>query len=300
MMTTFFFQLWHLRSILLYLLSFCALFGMDAYKFDDATRHFSSSAKQTTSKLQYADTVTVRTAEALQSHIRCNRLIKLIHKEYVFQKTLLIDQIENLKIVGTAGTKLRLAEQNATVLSIANSQNIQLDSLVIGHTHPSIHQGKQGILRVSHSKQISIAHVKLLGAGTFGFVTNELDHLSFKNSEITKCTVLLFELEKSHDLEFEKLKFHHNDLSISVLGGFTNATNNVRFKDCSFLNNKPKAPGNPAFNFFDNYKDFDQPIIFENCRFKNNKGYQWYGEKIVLKNCEIDSTDFINLQVHKK
>ena len=51
--------------------------------------------------------------------------------------------------------------------------------------------------------------------------------------------------------------------------------------------------GNPAFNFRDNYKDFNEQILFTNCTFKNNKGFKWYGDKIKLSNCKIDSSDFI-------
>lgn len=45
-----------------------------------------------------------------------------------------------------------------------------------------------------------------------------------------------------------------------------------------------------------NYQDFDEKIIFKNCTFKNNKGFKWYGGKIKLEQCEIDSTDFIGLK----
>ncbi|MFK8104260.1 MAG: right-handed parallel beta-helix repeat-containing protein [Saprospiraceae bacterium] len=242
------------------------------------------------------DTIIIKTTQELRSQINSNRVIKLINHEYILATTLLIDQVKNLKIIGTSNTKLRIAGQNATVLSIVHSKNIHLDSLILGHRNSLGYQGEQGVLRVSHSNQISIANAKLLSAGTFGFVSNNVYDLSFTNSEITACTALLFELEKSHHIEFEKVKFHHNDLGISVLGAFTRSTKDIHFKHCSFFNNKPKMLGNPAFNFFDNYEDDDQTIIFSNCSFKNNKGYKWYGEKIVLKDCEIDSTDFIGLQ----
>jgi hypothetical protein len=158
------------------------------------------------------------------------------------------------------------------------------------------HKGEQGAIRISYSSHIDITDCKLIGSGTFGLITSHVNKLIFTNSEITACSALIFELDSCRNFEFLESKFHNNNLGASVLGGFTNSTRDINFLKCDFINNKPHMTGNPAFNFMNNYDDFDNPIIFTNCTFRNNKGYKWYGKNIELINCKIDSSDFIGLQ----
>jgi len=240
------------------------------------------------------DTVTVQNTEELIKHLRSNRVIHLGSNEYPLTTTLLIDSIENLNIIGTGSSRLIIVERNSTVLKLSNSSDIHLDSLVIGHRGSPGHNGEHGVLRVVHSNDINISNCKLLGAGTFGLVTYDTYNLKFTNSEITECTALIFELEKSRRIEFTDSKFHNNDLAISVLGGFTNSTKKVSFLNCDFVHNRPKMPGNPAFNFMGNSKNLDERIVFTNCLFKNNEGFKWYGDKIELNDCKVDSTGFVN------
>ena len=241
----------------------------------------------------YRDTVIAKTSRELIEQINSNRLIKLVSNEYHLASTLVIDHIKDLKIAGTASSKLMIEERNATVAKILHAHNIHLDSLEMGHKESSGHKGEHGVLSISDSQNINISNCKLFGAGTFGLITNDVYNLKFSNSEITECTFLIFELSESRKIEFSHSKFHNNNLAISVLGAFTNSTKEVVFSKCGFLNNKPDMVGNPAFNFMDNYGDFDHPIIFIDCTFKNNKGFKWYGDKIELNNCQIDSSDFI-------
>ncbi len=276
--------------------------------------YFNLSDKLVDNNAYYEDTVTVRTSEELIRAVSNNRLIRLMDKEYILRSSsyyqaaekgdtsyfeekqgLLIDSIKNLKIIGTGSSKLLAYERNATVLKFTNSYNISLDSIIIGHTEQPEYDCEQGVLRVSHSYNIDISNCKLFGSGTFGLVTYDVYNLNFSNSEITECTALIFELEKSRKVTFTNSRFHNNDLSTSVLGGFTNSTKEVEFLHCEFSDNTPKMEGNPAFNFMDNYKDLDEPILFINCTFKNNKGFKWYGEKIKLDKCRIDSSGFIGL-----
>ena len=100
----------------------------------------------------------------------------------------------------------------------------------------------------------------------------------------------------SSNIEFINSKFYNSDLATSVLGDFTNSTKDQIFLKCEFLNNKPAMVGSSVFNFMGIYENFDESIIFTNCIFKNNKGFKWYRDKIELKDCKIDSTDFIIFQ----
>ena len=241
------------------------------------------------------DTIFVETTEVLLSQLGNNKILILGSKKYKLASTLLIDNIENLKIIGIGYSELMISDQNATVLKVLNSQNCSIENITIRHSISKGHSGEQGVLRIEQSSNINILNCKILGAVTFGLVTKDICGLKFENSEITKCTGLIFELDKSKKVEFKNSKFHNNKLAISVLGGFPNSTKEIIFTDCDFVNNQPDISGNPAFNFDNNYQDFEEKIIFRNCTFQNNVGYKWYGKKIKLENCTIDSSDFIGL-----
>ncbi len=241
------------------------------------------------------DTIVVQTTEELIKEISSHKVIKLEGQEYRLKSTLNIEGVKNLKILGMTLPHLMLDEQNGTVIQLLNAQNIYFDNLIIGHSKSQGHTGKQGIVRIEHCSNVEVQNCQIWGHGTFGLITNDVCRLAFNNSAITECTALIFELEKSRQVDFSNTKFYNNHLAISVLGGFTNATKEVIFTNCEFSDNEPTVPGNPAFNFRDNDRDFHEKIVFRNCTFKNNKGYKWYGDKIKLDQCKIDSTDFIDL-----
>lgn len=242
--------------------------------------------------IYYRDTVTVRTEQELVKQIRSNRLIRLVDKEYILNSSLRIDGIKNLKIVGMGSSKLFVYERNQTVLRLLNSHNIHLDGLIIGDKESSRHGGEPGVLNISYSYNINIANCKLNGSGTFGLVTYAVYNLEFTNSEITECSTLIFDLERSRKFQFKNSKFHNNNLSTSVLGGFSNASKDISFLNCVFSDNEPSMAGNPAFN----QRDLYAPILFSDCTFKNNKGFKWYGDNLKLNNCNVDSSGFIGFQ----
>jgi len=243
----------------------------------------------------FTDTIFAESGKEISSQIQNNRVIILRNKNYKLDSTLLIDNIENLKIVGTGTTEL-ITQQNSTVLNLQNSRKVSLENLIFKHSKEQQHIGKQGILRIEHSSNITVLKCRILGDDTFGLSTNDVCTMKFENSEIRKCKAVIFELSNSRKIDFKNSKFRDSELAISVLGGFTNSTKEVKFTNCKFINNQPKIRGNPVFNFDNNYERFEEKIIFQNCTFKNNQGYKWYGKKIKLKNCNIDSSDFIGLQ----
>lgn len=256
--------------------------------------HEEKKDMQITTNIEHTlDTVIVRTAEELRKQIRSNRLIKLVDKEYLLKSTLHIDGVENLQIVGTALSKLKHLNSSASIVKLSNSNNIQLDGLLIGD-HSSIVYSEPGVLNISHSSNIDVSNCTLFGVGTFALHTKDVQHLRFSNSEVTGCTALIFELDESQDIVFENVNFHDNNLSVSVLGAFTYGTKDVSFLNCYFLNNTALMEGNPAFNFFENLENTEKPVCFTNCVFKNNQGFKWYDEQIELKGCDIDATNFIN------
>ena len=233
--------------------------------------------------------------EELTSNIKSNRILKLKGNQFNLKSSLNLDGIENLKLIGSQNSTLSILGQNSTVINLRNSFNVHLENLIIGQSEHQVHIGEQGVVRIEHSNNITISNCKILGAGTFGLITKNVCRLKFNNSSITKCTAVIFELDQSRKIEFKNSTFHDNHLGVSVLGGFTNSTKEVSFTNCQFINNIPNVQGNPVFNFMNNFEKFEEKIVFKKCTFKNNKGYKWYGDKIKLDQCEIDSTDFTGL-----
>lgn len=243
----------------------------------------------------YADTIIVRTTEELIKNLKNNRLIQLIENEYNLDSLLLIKQIKNLKIVGTGASKLLLNNKNGTVLMLVNSHNIHLEGLIIGRPENLAFNEEQGVLRIDYAYNINISNCKIYGPGTIGLRTYGVYDLVFSDSEITGCGILIFHIARCRAFKFVHSKFHDNFLVTSVLGGFTNASREISFLDCAFLDNKPEMPGNPAFNQSDIYES----VLFTNSVFKNNKGFKWYKDRVRLINCQIDADDFINFPENK-
>lgn len=300
-----FLQAWMLRTVILGA-SICVL-SCGEYGHASETKpieedklmgssYISACDKVVESDPYFHDTIYVQTADEFIQGVRSNRVIKLVGRQYLFASTQVISHVENVKIVGEGFTECMSEDAYAAVLVFQHCHNIYLDSFIIGYAESLDHVGTQGILSISHAHSFHISHCTLLGSGGFGLATSDVCKFSFWNSEITQCRGLLFNLENSQQVEFKGAKFHDNNLAISVLGGFSKSTKEASFVDCEFRNNTPKMIGNPAFNFLENWKDFDEKILFKNCTFRNNKGYAWYGDKIRLEDCVIDSADFIGLQ----
>lgn len=238
----------------------------------------------------YVDTVVVKTGDELAKKIKSNRLVQLVNSKYILSATLKVEGLKNLKIVGAENSIIQVENKNGSVLEILNSHNICLENLIIGEAESSVYIGGQGVVSARYCYNIDILNCTLLSAATFGLVTYAVYNITFVDSEITACSSLLFDIERSRKIMFVRSKFHHNHLSISVLGGFSNACKDLKFLDCQFVNNQPELIGNPVFN----QRDLYEPITFINCTFKENKGYKWYGDFIKLINCQVDSSDFIS------
>lgn len=248
----------------------------------------------------YLDTVIAKTSNEFIESIQSNRVIQLENINYSFSTSsnnfpLKIEGVKNLKIIGTPGSNFVAEGKSNCVLQVANAYNIHIDNIVLGQESDTTRFCNYGKLKIEHAYNVTVENTKILGGGSIGLVTKDINNFVFKNSEITQCDILIFELDKSKRCRFVDSKFYNNHLGASVLGGFTNGSQNVTFDNCEFVNNIPKNAGNPAFNFFENYKNSEDQILFINSTFRNNNGFKWYGEKIKLEKCKIDSSDFIGL-----
>lgn len=254
---------------------------------------FDRSVEQLQTRVFYEDSILVHTAQELVEGIKSNRFIQLVNRHYQLNSALFIDSIKNLKIQSLDSSRISVLNGQSNVISISNSQGIELNNLIIGNSSKPFGKGEVGVVRINHSYEVAIENSGIIGRGSFGLKCFDVVDFQFNNSKITDCSKLIFELEKSKNCIFNNSSFHDNELSISVLGGFTNSTKQVFFNNCDFRKNLPAMTGNPAFNFMDNVNSPEDHIVFTNCSFENNPGYVWYGEKIDLINCEMDSADFL-------
>lgn len=242
------------------------------------------------------DTLSVSSASMLKTAIKSNRYIKLTGSVYHLAAPLEIDSIQNLSIEGTATTQIVVYGDQSAAIHINNSNNIRLDSLEISFTTNGMDiKPKSGLIDIVDATEINISNTTLYSTGGFGLTTDNVDGIYVSNANISHSTIMIFELQKTSKAHFKNCIFHENTaMIVSVLGAFTYGTKEVIFSNCSFINNSPKQEGNPAFNFMENNRNFEDQILFKHCVFRNNKGFKWYGDKIKLEACKIDSSDFIN------
>lgn len=257
---------------------------------------FDLADNQMDNNIFYTDTVIAKSVMELVSSIKSDRFIKLTERRFELRSPLLIDGIKNLKIEGGKGISLNNLGPKVNVVKLNNSYNINLDSLIVGNDSFDKKEGETGVLRLENSYNININNTTIFGLGSFGLVSYNINNLFFTNSELTKCSDIMFDLGKSKNCFFTNSQFRNNVLFVSVFGGFTTSTKQVFFENCAFENNSPSIPGNPAFNFMDNTENPAEKIVFKRCRFYNNKGFVWYGEKLKLINCEMDSSDFVRFE----
>ena len=239
------------------------------------------------------DTVTANNIRELETLIRSNRQINLLGKDYkvygLEAYVLRIRNIHDLDIVGEETTTI-LGGSEATVLSVVKSNNITVQNVSLMSYPDTGRRCQGGVLDLYNLTNLSLTNVTIRGKGAVGLVAKEIQGLEMSHSEITGCTCMIFELENSHNCQFNNVLFHNNNVVMSVLGGFTEGAGDINFNQCQFVNNQPKLVGNPAFNFA--YNSEEQPVIMTDCTFDNNKGFKWYVNQIKLIDTNIDTTDF--------
>lgn len=241
------------------------------------------------------DTVFISHTKELEKNLKSNTVLIIEGGTYILETTLILKAFKNLSLKGLGLVEILLHSKNESVLKIENSKNILLENIDLGGFPKSESLEKNILVEIQNSSNINIQNCKIKGHSKIGLVTQNVSDLFVANSELTNCSILIFDLQNSQNIKFFQSKFCDNNLNASVLGGFTNGTRRVEFQNCEFSNNKPKMIGNPAFNFDGNWKDFHEKILFSNCTFRKNVGFKWYPDKIQLENCIIDSNDFKGL-----
>lgn len=252
-------------------------------------------------EFNYFDTISVKNSEELLNNIKSNRLIKLVEFEYILNKNsdyypqgILFDSIHDFKILGTGKSKLFAFERNATVLIFTNSYNVKLSNLTIGHTEEPNQNCEEGVLKFIDCQNVVIENCKLFGSGTYGLTVSNVRNLLFNASSITECTNRILTVAKSHNIKFVNSKFHNNTLSSPNLAVFSESKN-VIFEGSEIIDNETTQPDLAENAIFEIRNEINQ-IQFNNCTFLRNKDFNWFGDKLKLNSCKVDSSKFADFQ----
>ena len=252
-------------------------------------------------EFNYFDTILVKSSEELLKTIKSNRLIKLVDIDYILNRNseyypqgILFDSIHDFKLMGAGKSKLLAFERNATVLIFTNSFNVELNNLTIGHTEEPNQNCEEGVLKFIDCQNIKIKNCKLFGSGTYGLTVSNVRNLLFNSSSITECTNRILSLANSLNIKFIDSKFYNNTISSPNLAGFSESKD-VIFEGSEIVDNETTQPDLAENSIFEIYNNKDQ-IQFNNCTFLRNKNFNWFGDKIKLNSCKIDSSKFADFQ----
>lgn len=148
---------------------------------------------------------------------------------------LVIKNVRQLTLRGTdvRATKIVISELAPHVLSFVNSQQIQLESLEIGHQPQSQAICLGAVLGFDSSKNISLRDLNLFGSGTFGLWLENTHQLSLDNSVIKECSQGIAFLYESRQISFR------NSIFVDNAGGFNLASHSqARVVGSQFIHNQ--------------------------------------------------------------
>jgi hypothetical protein len=165
------------------------------------------------------------------------------------QKGLVIENVENLKLIGRRGgglTRILLdAEKSraSTVLQIVKARNLLLKNLFIGHTD-TVFACEGDVLTVRDGQEITMSNVTLYGSGAVGLRLNNVRNATFSDSIIRECSSAIMAIQSSDQIAFKRATLMDN-LTYDALISLQDSRN-VLFENCAIENNRYHDPNYPV------------------------------------------------------
>lgn len=187
--------------------------------------------------------------------------------DYEIGKSIVIDGINNLEIVGTGVTKVALDVGYLPVFEVLNSSNITFTGLTIGHNVPEYGcEGEGDCISLFNSSNITINNCDLYGCGVMAIYGAEVSDIYVNDSILRDCMI--------------------NAISIYGLAG------EVEVNNCKLYGNAYdsfSAQTSPFLIFY--AKDGETPVVnFNNCEIYDNKNTEFK-----LESGEITANVTVNL-----
>ncbi|MBR1770469.1 MAG: right-handed parallel beta-helix repeat-containing protein, partial [Lachnospiraceae bacterium] len=188
----------------------------------------------------------------------------------------------NLRIEAKEGAEVLVCVRDPyeAVLYFANSQNVVLHGLTVGHdVEPGYCSGS--VLRYSSVSGVTIENCKLYGCGTYGVEAEYCYNMQVNDTEIYECTYGLLSLNSVSDAVFQNCEMRDSgDLTVFYLP----SCYGIVFEDCDIHDNRSTENYNGQFVELDTeYGD----VTFWKCRFNNNTYRKFSDYSVTLDQCTV-------------
>jgi len=197
------------------------------------------------------NTVNANTAAELENAIDSDTTIILGAHTYTFSDGLWVDEIENLTIVGTEGTKIISRFSHEGAIGIFSSRNIRISGVAFGFDLPASSVGA-GVISVFVSEDVVLDNCVFTG-GVAGF------EVFYSSATFSNCT------------------FRNSNSFIGEIGD-----SEVTFNNCTFRDNGARnAPGteSSSLRVSDSPWHGETPqVIFNRCTFWSNNNTSFKNE----------------------
>ncbi len=173
---------------------------------------------------------------------------------------IIIDGISNLSIESAdERVHLRVHNEQSDVISVYNSQYIDLSDLKLGHNVP---RGNcEGfVVSVLNSSNIGISDCSLYGCGLEGLFINKVKNLTAFNLDIYECHDEAVDIRayESHtdNIVLDRCRIHDCGLAVTVFASDKDTITNVVFNDCKINSYVSYSKGQVFAN---------APVTFNDC-----------------------------------
>ena len=212
------------------LLALCMALGM--------LPRWARAAEQTT---VYASTTT-----QLKAALKSNTKIVLEGKDYLVRSNLELNDLENVTIQGTAGTRIISLSESSEVISTFNCKNLVLDNLVLGHDIDVSEDGCTDGVIVAYNTELNVTNCDIFGCGRLG-IEASYSTVTVENSIIRDCSQKILYLSGKGSATFRDCVFSGNGYKDPDKYAITNMSEGLAFYDCTFKDNdNPYFVSNPT------------------------------------------------------
>lgn len=221
------------------------------------------------------------TVEELEEALKSNVKIVLEGKDYTYKGELYLQDLENVTIQGTEGTRIMSNSSVDYVFMVVNCKNIVLEDIVLGHDIPTHEPCDAGVIN-GYNSEMTISGCDIFGCGLVGMFVDKCQ-ITMQNSIIRDCSGCIMEIFDSITT-FEECTFSGNGYDgryRAASGVYISAfqANSVcNFSNCVFENNK-----NPKFISVME-EEANTGYTCDNCEFSGNV---WDNDNILVESIMV-------------
>lgn len=198
-----------------------------------------------------------------------------------------ISNVENLRIVGGASTKIAAEPEWGYSLVLKNCTNVLIENIVAGH-EPAVEGCAAGVLYFKDSENIVLSNCDLYGSGVEGIYATNVNYLECNEVIIRECSDAVMSLSSCRSVYFNDCRFENNSgywAFFSLSGGGI-----VNFNRCEIINNKSSST-----KYLFDVDEKSVPIILNGCKIRSNRTEYFCSRrnKINLNQTKLTENEFL-------